>query len=78
MPGIMLDSGYNNRHGFCLLEVLQSESRSMYIKILVNILEKKNRVLTVRMIGDLFKDNKKTTLETVGEKRNFRQHVQRP
>lgn len=78
VPGIMLDSGYNNRHGFCLPEVLRSEPRSIYIKIMVNTLEKRTGYLQERMIGDLLKDHKKTTVGKVGEKKNFRQHVQRP
>lgn len=48
MPSIMFDSGYNNRHGCCLAEVPQSEPRSIYIKIMVNTLEKKNRLLAIR------------------------------
>lgn len=71
MPGIMLDSGYNNRYGFCLPEVLQSEPRGTYIKIMVNALEKKNYK---SLIVDLLRDSKKTLIGMVGEM-NFRQHV---
>lgn len=74
MPGFMLDSEYNNRHFFCLPEVLQSEPRGTYIKIMVNALEKKNyKSLIVDLLRDR-RDSKKTLIGMVGEM-NFRQHV---